>query len=91
VAGAVRQLAERLAQPLVAAPSEAGGFTLARLDRYGGLTACAAWVDLPARFYPVKLAVRLVWTPGSVERLPPTWACPLMAWEARLGAWIVAV
>ena len=37
VAGAVRQRAERAAQPLVAAPAEAGGFAFAGLDRDRGL------------------------------------------------------
>src|SRR5450755_3448365 len=53
VAGAVRQRDERLAQPLVAGPAEAGGFAFAGLDRDGGLAGVggervAGWVALAA-------------------------------------------
>jgi hypothetical protein len=41
VAGAVRQRAERCAQPFVASPPEAGCFTFAGLDRDGGLAGVA--------------------------------------------------
>ena len=37
MAGAVGERAERVAQPLVARPAEAGGLAFAGLDRDGGL------------------------------------------------------